>query len=145
MNIRAIFQEVLRPELISFLYGQLQPLNAGLLNDCQDIQKVYYNTLAASLAEQYNSLSSDMNIIKEHMNSTGLTQRRIELALSGANVHREIGHSHILQPKFCSERRNIDISPSQSLEENGARASTSKSALAQSCDETEKKDSLSEV
>jgi hypothetical protein len=85
-DLRTVFGDTLRPDLISLLRENLLPLNEKLL-----VQNAHQEKLAARLFEHYNDLSTDIKWMKKQIDKPSLVQIQINSALSGTTRRRSLG------------------------------------------------------
>ncbi|KAF4633160.1 hypothetical protein G7Y89_g4962 [Cudoniella acicularis] len=82
-NLRKIFQELLRPELIAILRDNLLSLNPKLLENYEQRQANDHKEVVSKMSENYADLSSARYKIKRQMDDSNLSQERIECCLRG--------------------------------------------------------------
>ena len=84
--LRTVFESILKPDLLAFLRENLVPLNASLLVNSQQKQKEHHEALFAKISEvsrHYESLSVDIELIKQYVSGKSSIRRQLELGLSG--------------------------------------------------------------
>ena len=82
-QLSTAFNEVLPPELLNQLRDTFVPLRAEVLAGLRS-QKGYHEAVLVKLSEHYTGLSSDIKVIREHLNSSRVVQQRIESCLSSS-------------------------------------------------------------
>jgi hypothetical protein len=77
-----MFQQTLRPDLVALLRENLPPLNPTLL-EFQEFHNTSNAALVSKLSEHYERLSSGVEEIRQQIDSSKITQHRIESCLQG--------------------------------------------------------------
>jgi hypothetical protein len=87
--LRTVFESTLKPDLLAFLRENLVPLNASLLVNSQQKQKEHHEALFAKISEvsgHYESLSVDIELIKQYISRQFSIRRQHELGPNGDNT-----------------------------------------------------------
>lgn len=79
-TLNAAVAEVLRPELLSHLRDSLVPLRGDIIRSLGS-QKEYHDSIVAKVSERDEWLSSDIQVIKAHLENNAIVQQRIESCL----------------------------------------------------------------
>lgn len=90
-DLRTVFEDTLRPDLISLLRENLLPLNEKLLANVQEVQDAHHEKLVARLFEHCNDLSTNIKWMKEQIDQPSLVQEQISSTLSKTNCRRNLG------------------------------------------------------
>jgi hypothetical protein len=79
-----VFESTLRPGLLAFLRENLLPLHASLLANSQQSPNEHHEailTKISKLSEHYQSLSADVELIKQHISNPSSIRRQVESGL----------------------------------------------------------------
>jgi hypothetical protein len=83
--LRDVFQQTLRPDLITILQQTLQPLNSTILENQQN-----QALLANKFTNHHEDLTAIIRELKEDIKSSHMTQKRIESCLASQIVVPEV-------------------------------------------------------
>ncbi|KAN0108885.1 hypothetical protein V8E51_008627 [Hyaloscypha variabilis] len=114
-DLRAAFQEVVPPVLVTTLRENLPPLDSKLLEQYHQIQERNHSALLSRLSEHYEGMSLDIMALKLQLKNSISTQEKIQCCIQGGNVRVE----HDARKNLP---RNVDPSLSTHLE-NDANSS----------------------
>ena len=83
--MRTVFESTLKPDLLDFLRENLVPLNASLLVNSQQRQNEHEALFAkiSEVSRHYESLSVDIELVKQYISRQSSIRRQLELGLSG--------------------------------------------------------------
>jgi hypothetical protein len=84
-NLRTLFGETLRPDLIAVLRENLLPLNTGFIANYNELQNTYHDKLVSEISQNYHNLSSDIDALKERINNPYVIKGQIQSTFSQPN------------------------------------------------------------
>jgi hypothetical protein len=81
LNIKAAFQQTIRPELITMLQDNLVPLSSTFIEDIRTTRNTSHGVLTTRLAEHYGNLFAGIQELQIQLKDSKATQMRIETCL----------------------------------------------------------------
>lgn len=119
-NLRASFQETIRPELINILQEHLPSQNPTLLEIRQEIQNARDVVSMSKLLALHEELSSNINVIKQQVNSSKITQKCKGSCLRGDSPK----HRHHQQLPSIVDAQSVLTNPGNSDQKTTQTASS---------------------
>ena len=85
-DLRTVFEDTLRPDLISLLRDNLVPLNDRLITSVETAQAANHDRISSTLFEHYRGLASDIQWIKHQIGTPSLFKDPNGSALVGGRI-----------------------------------------------------------